>query len=47
MEVMAGAVRSEAGASAVASAGSVAAWAAVSAVVEQAGAGKKKFKIEN
>ena len=47
MEVMAGVARSEAVVSAVASAGSVAAWAGVSAVAVQAGAGKKKFRIEN
>lgn len=40
MEVMAGAARSEAGASAVASADSAAVWAADSAGAEQAGAGK-------
>ena len=44
MEVTAGVARSEAGASAVASAGSVAAWAADSVGAEQAGAGSKESK---
>ena len=43
MEVMAGAVLSEVAASAVDSAGSEAVWAAVSAVVEQAAAGRQEI----